>query len=416
MMFTLGVILFALGIGASIALHEYGHLAFAKAFGMKVRRYYIGFGPKIFSFRRGETEYGLKAIPAGGFCDIAGMTALDELAPDEIDRAMYKQKAWKRIVVMMGGPISHFLLGLVLVFILAVGWGLPNIKLTTDAVVGQTVCVAPSQERPERNAQGQLESKLAPCSGTGPAEAAGIRPGDVITAVDGVEKKSFRDVVLAVQGATGQVTLTVERDGETLQIPVQVEQVQRWVYRTASPGSEPESAIVGAVGIQVAPPPAPVKYNPLAAVPASIAFTGDMAVKTWNALLDFPERLPAVARAIMGEERDPDTPISVVGASRLGGEVADMGLWQVFILLLASLNFFIGLFNLLPLLPLDGGHMAVTIYERIRNWLRSARGQPDGPPVDYTKLLPVTYVVMLIGGGIMLLTITADIVNPITLR
>ncbi|MGZ4573988.1 MAG: site-2 protease family protein, partial [Mycobacteriaceae bacterium] len=108
MTFVLGVVLFALGIGASIALHEFGHLLIAKAFGMKVRRYFIGFCPKLLSFRRGETEYGFKAIPAGGFCDIAGMTALDDLEPDEVDRAMYKQSAWKRIAVMLGGPIAHF--------------------------------------------------------------------------------------------------------------------------------------------------------------------------------------------------------------------------------------------------------------------------------------------------------------------
>lgn len=414
MMFAFGVVLFALGIAFSIALHEYGHLAFAKAFGMKVRRYYIGFGPKLFSFRRGETEYGLKAIPAGGFCDIAGMTALDELAPDEVDRAMYKQATWKRIMVMMGGPISHFVLGYLLIVLLAVGWGLPNINATTDAVVGQTVCVAPSQAAPERDAGGALVAgELAPCDGVGPAQAAGVRAGDVITAVDGQPMASFAEVVRAVQAAAGAVTLTVERDGQALDIVIPVERAQRWVLRPGQ--SEPESAAVGAIGVTQGSYGLE-QHNLLSALPASAAFTGDMAVKTWQALLDFPERLPAVARAIMGEERDPDSPISVVGASRLGGEVAEQGWWEVFVLLLASLNFFIGLFNLLPILPLDGGHMAVTLYERLRNWLRNLRGLPNGPPVDYNKLLPLTYVFVIIGGGIMLLTITADIVNPITLR
>ncbi|MBJ7352733.1 MAG: site-2 protease family protein, partial [Rhodococcus sp.] len=126
MVFALGVVLFAVGIGVSIALHEAGHMWTAKALGMKVRRYYIGFGPKIFSFRRGETEYGLKAIPAGGFCDIAGMTAIDELAPDEVERAMYRQKTWKRIVVMVGGIAMNFVLGIVLVYVLVLGWGTPD--------------------------------------------------------------------------------------------------------------------------------------------------------------------------------------------------------------------------------------------------------------------------------------------------
>ena len=142
MMFVLGVVLFALGITASVALHEAGHMWTAQKLGMKVRRYYIGFGPRIFSFRRGETEYGLKALPAGGFCDIAGMTALDELAPDEYDRAMYKQKTWKRLVVMSGGIAMNFLIGIVLVYALAVSSGLPNTE--TRAVVGTVGCAAPT--------------------------------------------------------------------------------------------------------------------------------------------------------------------------------------------------------------------------------------------------------------------------------
>ncbi|MCW4353926.1 site-2 protease family protein [Hoyosella sp. YIM 151337] len=411
MMFTVGVILFALGIGISIAIHEYGHLAMAKAFGMKVRRYYIGFGPRIFSFKRGETEYGLKAIPAGGFCDIAGMTALDELEPDEHDRAMYKQATWKRLLVMLGGPISHAIIALALVFVLAVGWGLP--RLAADAVVGQTTCVPATQAPVERGADGLLTGgELAECSGVGPAEAAGVRAGDVIVAVNGVETETFSDVVQEVQPATTSVALTLDRAGERIEITVPVERVQRYVVQ--SPVDDPREATVGAIGVTSAPNV--TEYGVLAAVPATFGFMGDLTVQTWEALLRFPERLPAVARSIVGEDRDPDTPISVVGASRLGGEVADMGLWEVFILLLAVLNLFVGLFNLLPLLPLDGGHMAVTIYEAIRNRLRRLMGKPNGPPVDYTKLMPVTFVVMVIGAGIMLLTITADIVNPITFR
>ncbi|MBB3038601.1 M50 family metallopeptidase [Hoyosella altamirensis] len=418
MMFTLGVILFALGIGISIAIHEYGHLAMAKAFGMKVRRYYIGFGPKIFAFKRGETEYGLKAIPAGGFCDIAGMTALDELEPDEHDRAMYKQATWKRLLVMLGGPISHAIIGLTLVFILALGWGLPKLAFN-DAVVGETTCVAPTQAPPEQDNGRWVAGELAPCGGGGPAEAAGIEPGDLIVAVNGDRMRNFGEVVQRVQATDGTAVLTVERDGETREIPVAVQPVERYVIGSA--GAEPELATVGAIGVaqdlETRAEASEIRqYGPLGAVPATFVFTGELTVQTWEALLRFPERLPAVARSIMGEDRDPDTPISVVGASRLGGEVVDMGLWQVFILLLAVLNLFVGLFNLLPLLPLDGGHMAVTIYEAIRNRLRRLMGKPNGPPVDYTKLMPITFVVMVIGAGIMLLTITADIVNPITFR
>ena len=136
---------------------------------------------------------------------------------------------------------------------------------------------------------------------------------------------------------------------------------------------------------------------------------------TWERLLEFPEKIPAVIEAILGEERDPETPVSVVGASRIGGEAVEHGLWEVFFLLLASLNFFVGIFNLLPLLPLDGGHIAVTWYERVRDWIRKLRGKAAGGPVDYTKLNAVTTVFVLIGGAIVLLTVTADIVNPIRL-
>ncbi|AVP68272.1 M50 family metallopeptidase [Prescottella equi] len=408
MVFAIGVLLFALGIGASIALHEAGHMWTAKALGMKVRRYYIGFGPKIFSFRRGETEYGLKAIPAGGFCDIAGMTAVDELAPDEVDRAMYKQKAWKRIVVMSGGIAMNFLLGFVLLVVLAVGWGLPNPE--TRAVVEKTVCVSPTQAGPD----GGYE--LSECVGDGPAAAAGIRAGDVITAVNGQETATFGDVVKATQPLSGMAEFTVDRDGETLVIPVQIEQVQRWVN---PPGSTPEKPLppvsqeVGAIGVGAQP--STVQYSLPAAIPASVVYTGDIFVQTAHALTQMPSKVVDLWDAVTGGERDLDTPISVVGASVIGGQMAERGYIDVFIGLLATLNFFLGIFNLLPLLPLDGGHIAVTIYEKIRNSIRKMRGLAAGGPVDYMKLMPITYVVVVIGGAYMLLTLTADIVNPIQL-
>ncbi|WP_420879828.1 M50 family metallopeptidase [Rhodococcus sp. (in: high G+C Gram-positive bacteria)] len=408
MVFAIGVVLFALGIGASIALHEAGHMWTAKALGMKVRRYYIGFGPKIFSFRRGETEYGLKAIPAGGFCDIAGMTAVDELAPDEVDRAMYKQKAWKRIVVMSGGIAMNFLLGFVLIMVLAVGWGLPSSD--DRAVVGNTVCVAPSQAGKDGNYE------LADCAGDGPAALAGIRAGDVITAVNGESTPTFTDLVRKTQPLSGTADFTVERDGQTLTIGVPIQQVQRYVNDPASTTENPKpptSREVGAIGIQAAP--GIVQYSLLGAVPASAEYTGHLFTQTVHALTQLPSKVADLWTAVTGGERDIDTPISVVGASVIGGQVAEQGLWEVFVGLLASLNFFLGVFNLLPLLPLDGGHIAVTVYEKIRNSIRKMRGLAAGGPVDYMKLMPITYVVVVIGGAYMLLTLTADIVNPIQL-
>ncbi|MDN5759193.1 MAG: site-2 protease family protein, partial [Tomitella sp.] len=158
MVFALGVILFAFGIGVSIALHEAGHLGMAKLFGMKVRRYFIGFGPRIFSFRRGETEYGLKAVPAGGFCDIAGMTAMDEIEPDEVERAMYRQSAWKRVSVMLAGVVMNILIGLVLIYGLALGTGLPPVD-APQTKLGTLSCPSLVQKP---------DGTLVPCQGVGP--------------------------------------------------------------------------------------------------------------------------------------------------------------------------------------------------------------------------------------------------------
>ncbi len=404
MMFVLGVVLFALGIAVSIALHEAGHMWTAQRLGMKVRRYYIGFGPRLYSFRRGETEYGLKAIPAGGFCDIAGMTALDELAPDEHERAMFKQKAWKRVVVMSGGIAMNFLLGMVLIFGLAVAWGLPRLG-ETPAEIGELSCVAPTQA----GESGGYE--LAPCSGPGPAAAAGLEVGDVVVSVGGTEVATFADLVEVTRAATGTVDFVVERDGRTLTIPVPVQSAQRWVQDPETGAITSET--VSAIG--VAAPPSVTEYNAFTAVGGTLQFTGDIFVLTAQALADLPSKVGALWESVTGGERDPDTPISVVGASVIGGQVAERGIWQMFVLLLAQLNFFLGMFNLLPLLPLDGGHIAVVVYEKVRNWIRGLRGLPVGGPVDYTKLLPVTYVFVLIGGAFMLLTLTADIVNPIQL-
>ncbi|MFD6859546.1 M50 family metallopeptidase [Rhodococcus sp. NPDC060090] len=405
MLFVLGVVLFALGIAVSIALHEAGHMWTAQKLGMKVRRYYIGFGPRVFSFRRGETEYGLKAIPAGGFCDIAGMTALDELTPDEYDRAMYKQKTWKRLVVMSGGIAMNFLLGIVLIYTLAVASGLPNTE--TRAAVGTVDCAAPTQAGEEGG------FAPADCEGIGPAQAAGIEPGDIIVQVGDTQVETFRDLVQATQALSGTVGFTVERGDETLTFPVAVQQVQRWVYESSASDAEPVSREVGAIG--VGGEPGEFEYTPLSAIPATFEFTGFLAARTAEALVSLPSKVSDLWTAVTGGERAIDTPVSVVGASVIGGQFAEAGIWQAFVLLLAQLNFFLGAFNLLPLLPLDGGHMAVTIYEKIRNWARGLRGMPVGAPVDYMKLLPLTYVVVVIGGAFMVLTLTADIVNPIQL-
>ncbi|MFC5995299.1 M50 family metallopeptidase [Pseudonocardia hispaniensis] len=395
MSFVIGVVLFALGIAISIALHEAGHLLTAKAFGMRVRRYFIGFGPTIFSFRRGETEYGLKAIPAGGFCDIAGMTALDEVAPEERPRAFFRKPTWQRVVVLSAGSAMHFLIGMLLIFVLAVTAGLPNAG--DLAVAGQVSCAAN---------QDPVTGKLQPC-GPGvptPAADAGVQAGDRILSVAGTPVATWPDAVAAIQAAAGPTQIVVQRDGREVPLTVDVAPVQRVDARTG------QVRTVGAIGLaqQLV-----FAYGPMAAVPATVDYTGVMFSNVWTGLGMFPEKIPRLIDAIGGGVRDENSPVSVVGASIIGGDAAERGLWSLFVLLLAMLNFFVGVFNLLPLLPLDGGHIAVNLYERVRDWTRARLGKATMPPVDYTRLLPLTYAVILVGGAISLLTLTADIVNPI---
>ncbi|MGE2724570.1 M50 family metallopeptidase [Mycolicibacterium pulveris] len=407
MMFVIGVVLFALAILVSVALHECGHMWVARATGMKVRRYFVGFGPTVWSTRRpnklGETEYGLKAVPLGGFCDIAGMTAVEELEPDEHERAMYKQKTWKRTAVLAAGPAMNFLIGLVLIYSIAVVWGLPNLHPPTTAVVGETGCVAPEVVRGE----------LGECTGPGPAALAGIQAGDTVVKVGDTPVANFTEMAAAVREQSGPTQLTVQReqDGQTREFTtvVDVAPTQRW---TAD--SEAGPTTVGAIGVSAAQF-GPTHYNPLSAIPATVAFTGDLAVELGKALAKIPTKVGALMHSIGGGERDPETPISVVGASIIGGDTVDAGLWVAFWFFLAQLNFVLGAINLVPLLPFDGGHIAIAVYEKIRNMIRSARGMVAGAPVNYLKLMPATYVVLLVVVGYMLLTVTADLVNPIRL-
>ena len=398
MVYAIGFVLFALGITASVALHECGHMWTAQATGMKVRRYFIGFGPKVFSWRRGETEYGLKALPLGGFCDIAGMTALDELEPEELDRAMYRQATWKRLLVMSGGILMNFLIGYLLIVLLAVGWGLPRFDQPPATQLGSMSCVADMAP----------DQSLLPCTGQGPAQLAGLQRGDRVIAVAGVPIKTWNEFRTQTEKQTGTFVYTVERDGKTL--PIQVTPQMATVY-TDKNGAPKTVAKVG-VGQDYY---APVQHNILTAIPAAAVFTGQIAVRTVESLAQMPSKVVDLWHAVTGGTRDPETPVSVYGASKIGGETAEHGLWSMFVLTLASLNFFLGAFNLLPLLPLDGGHMAVVIYEKFRNLFRNRKGLPDGAPVDYLKLLPATYVVVVLGGAYMVLTLVADIVNPVKL-
>jgi membrane-associated protease RseP (regulator of RpoE activity) len=405
MMWVLGAIAFALAILISVALHECGHMWAARATGMKVRRYFVGFGPTLWSTRRanklGSTEYGVKAIPLGGFCDIAGMTVIDEIAPEDRPYAMYKQKTWKRAAVLFAGPGMNFIIGLVLIYAIAIIWGLPNLNPPTTAIVGETACVKSEVSK------GQFGN----CIADSPAAAAGIRPGDTVVKIGDSSVANFDELVTAVRKLDGPTPFTVQRDenGQVREFTtvVDVTQSQRWVKDSdAGPTS------VGAVGVSPAQF-GPTHYNPLSAVPATFAFTGDLGVLLGKALAMIPTKIGALVHSIGGGERDPNTPISVVGATIIGADAVDHDLWVAFWFFLAQLNFVLGAINLIPLLPFDGGHIAIAVFEKIRNMIRSARGMVAAAPVNYLKLMPVTYVILVVVVGYMALTVTADFVNPI---
>jgi len=400
MMFAIGVALFALAILISVALHECGHMWVARATGMKVRRYFVGFGPTLWSTRRGETQYGVKALPLGGFCDIAGMTPVEDLAPDEHERAMYKQKTWKRVAVLFAGPGMNFVICLVLIYGIALVWGLPNLHQPTNAVIGETACVAPEVS----------PGKVGNCTGPGPAALAGIRAGDVVVKVGDTPVSSFDEMAAAVRKVHGTVPIVVERDGKPVTTYVDVTPTQRYVGN--GKGGQAAPATVGAIGVG-APHAGPTHYGVLSAVPATFAFVGELSVEVGKALVAIPTKVGALVHAIGGGQRDPQTPMSVVGASIIGGDTVDHGVWVAFWFFLAQLNLILGAINLVPLLPFDGGHIAIAAFEKVRNLIRSARGMVAAAPVNYLKLMPATYVVLVFVVGYMLLTVTADVVNPI---
>ncbi|MGH3632185.1 MAG: M50 family metallopeptidase, partial [Sciscionella sp.] len=373
-------------------------------------RYFIGFGPKVFSFRRGETEYGLKIIPAGGFCDIAGMTNMDEVTPEEAPKSMWRFPTWKRVVVLSAGSVTHFILGFLVLYFLAVSLGLPNTQ--DKPVIGRiTPCAQTAQL--EQHGQKKVLHYL-PCAANAPAPAksAGMMPGDTIVSVAGQSTPTWTRAVQLIQQSNGPTPVVVRRGGRNVSLRVNVARVTNVTVASEGRNAALRVGKVGAIG---AGSQTMFHYNVASAFGGAGAFTGGLFVNTWEGLKRFPEKVPELIKAISGGKRDPNTPVSVVGASRIGGQLAEQGVWSLFWVLLASLNFFVGVFNLLPLLPLDGGHIAIVLYERVRDWLRKLRGLRPGGPVDYAKLTAVTLVFIVIGGAVMLLTITADIVNPIKL-
>jgi membrane-associated protease RseP (regulator of RpoE activity) len=412
-----GIILFALAILISVSLHEAGHMLTAKAFGIKVTRFFVGFGPTLWSFRKGETEYGVKGIPLGGFVKITGMTPLEE--EEEVEekdrgRVFWRKPLWQRTLVLAAGSITHFVIGFIALWILVSFVGVVANPAYAEQVtasqehakVAVAECVATTDTTAEAGdcPEGQIE---------GPAYAAGIQNGDEITAVGDDTVTDWDSLIATVSELTpGEpVAVTVDSGGTESTVDVTP-------YAAEAETEDGKTETVARLGVFVYTDPAvapTMAVGGIEGIGETFTYTGDMFKETFIALGQLPSKIPPLWDAIMGGERSDDSPVSVVGASRLGGEMVQYDQWAMFFMLLVVLNYFIGIFNLLPLLPMDGGHIAIAWYEKARSWIAAKRGKPDPGRVDYLKLMPLTYAVIVLLGGFMLLTITADIVNPITI-
>ncbi|EXG81860.1 M50 family metallopeptidase [Cryptosporangium arvum] len=371
---VVGVALFALGILLSLVLHEAGHLGAARMFGMKVTRFFVGYGRTLGSFRRGGIEYGVKAIPAGAFVSIVGMVRQFDESDDD-PRAMWRFPLWKRTVVMTAGVAANVAFGTVLI------WGMFAFTPLPDADRLQSEPV-----------------RVATVSDRSAAARLGLRPGDVVTTLDGRVIRGWDSFTRAVRASGGRtLEIGYRRDGRP---------------RTGS-AAIPLVDGAGQLGVTADVPRSAA--GPVDAIALTGTQTATMVTGAFAALVHLPERVPAVWNSLTGDERDPEAPVSMVGASHLGGQLADRGEWPSFVLLLAGLNFFLAAFNLVPLLPLDGGHVSVWWFERGRSWLYARLRRPDPGQVDYLRLAPITYVAILIFAAFSLLTVAADVVNPVLL-
>jgi membrane-associated protease RseP (regulator of RpoE activity) len=391
---AIGVIIFVVALLVSVMLHETGHFVVAKRFGMKVTRYFVGFGPTLWSTWRGETEYGIKVLPFGGFVKIVGMHSLDDPDdPDDEARAFRSHPAWQRILVLLAGSAMHFLLALILVFGLALTVG---IAYGNTQVGTLSSCVPVSLNAYDNGS----------CTGShvpSPAKVAGLRLGDVVTAVDGHPVTNFNQLTDEIRPlpAGTPVTITVRRDSKLVNLHTKVAHI---------PGRSGSYLGVAYSGYVFQIP------SPLGAIEYSGTTFGQVLAGSAQAAAQLPGEL----HNLFNKNRSKTGVVGVVGAAEItGDEVASNQGWQYkvtdVLLIIASLNVFVGAFNLLPLLPLDGGHIAVIVYERIRAWLARLRGRPDPGLVDMAKLLPVSFSLFLILIVFSVVLILADIINPVNI-
>ncbi len=435
LLFVIGVAIIVVGLAVSIGLHEIGHLVPAKLFGVKVTQYMIGFGPTIWSRRKGETEYGVKAVPLGGYIAMIGMfppgrdghakedstgffrslvqdaraSSAESITPGDEHRAFYRLPVWKRIIVMFGGPFMNLVLAVVLFGVLLMGFGISQPSTTIGSV---SECALPATSE---------RQTCEPGDPAAPGAEAGIQPGDTIVAVAGQPIRTWTESTAVIREHPGEeIPVVVLRDGEEVTLAVTPLLSERYVTDdqgriVEGADGEPITDEVGFVGIS--PAAETVRQPPSAVLP----MVGENVQAVAGIIVNLPQRLVDVANAAFGpEERDPNGPISVVGVGRVAGEIASLDEVPIasraagLVGILASLNVALFVFNLIPLLPLDGGHIAGALWEAIRRGWAKLRNRPDPGPVDLAKLMPLTFAMVIVLGGMSALLIYADIVKPIS--
>ena len=395
-MAIIGVIAFVVALLLSVMIHEAGHYLTAKKFGMKVTEFFVGFGKKIWSTQRGETEFGVKAIPAGGYCRIVGMTPREVLSEADADRAFVKAGVGQRLIVLGAGSFLHFVIGFVLLLALFSVIGITSLTNQVDRV---SDCIP-------QTATEECSSKSTPS----PAKNAGILAGDQIISINGVEYTEWAQAVRVIRQSAGkQLDITVNRNSALINILVTP------AFRELDGEKIGVLGVVNKVGT--------VTYGPITAVSKAGSFTIEILQNSLTALISLPSKIPDLINQTFGnEERDPEGLVGVVGVARVSGETAETkaltGREKIatFVLIIASLNLFVGMFNLLPLLPLDGGHMAVAIADGVRNTRAKAKGLAKPAPFDVERLTPITMVVFVLMASLSLLLLTADILNPVRLN
>ncbi len=432
----LGFLLFLFGLMLSIALHEIGHLVPAKLFGVKVTQYMVGFGSTMWSRRRGETEYGIKAVPLGGYVRMVGMLppepgadpnrlrdastgpfqsmidnarqgAAQEVAVEDTDRLFYRKPWWQKLIVMSGGPAMNLVLAVLLFGVVLIGFGQ---SLPTTTVGGVSECVIDV----DRVTPGQPLPECSAADPRTPAAEAGIEPGDTILSIDGVAVESWEQGTELIRERGGQrVLIVVDRGGTARTLEATLVTSQRY-GDPDDPCSDAEP--VGFLGVS------PEFETAQAGAGAVLEQVADFGARTVSAVLGIPERMVGVWNAAFGgEDRDVCSPVGIVGAGRIGGEIASADGASAgdrvagFIALLASFNMAIAVFNLIPLLPLDGGHIAGALWEGLKRAFARVTGRPEPSPVDVAKALPLAYAAAIALVVMSVLVLYADIVNPVRL-